>query len=76
MKRTTKIVSLIAILGVVSLVAPVYPGGQFTEENAGGILLGESWDLNAVLSDRSPGDGRTIEVYFAQGTAADRIAAI
>ncbi len=67
MKRTTKIVSLMAIIGVACLVAPVYPGGQFTGENGSGILIGESWDLDAALSGRTPGDGRTIELQLQPG---------
>jgi|GEM_PF-1905852 len=76
MKSTTKIASLMAILGVACFVAPVYPGGQLNAVNGGGILTGEHWELGSALSNRTPGDGRTLEVYFAQGTAAARIASI
>ncbi|RJO65835.1 MAG: hypothetical protein C4523_15215 [Myxococcales bacterium] len=75
MQRAIKVGTLAVMLSTMAFVATVYPYGQFMG-NVSGVVVDEEWNLNQALSNRTPGDGRTVIVHFASGTASDRQVAI
>ncbi|MEE9294381.1 MAG: matrixin family metalloprotease [Phycisphaerae bacterium] len=73
--KSVKGISGLLVL-VVALVGTAYPYGQLLNVNSSGVVITEVWDLNAVLSDRAPGDGRTIIIHFGNAVDAGRKAAL
>ena len=76
MKRIAKITALGGCLSLLAFVGTAFPYGQILDVNGSGVVFGEHWDLTDALTNRSPGDGRTINIRFAQGTSSSRISKI
>lgn len=68
MKTThLKLLAGVAVVAVIAVVNTAIPYGQFMG-NVSGTIVDEEWNLGAALSNRTPGDGRTIIVHFASGS--------
>lgn len=75
MRKSIKFLGLVAGVTSLAFVATVYPYGQLTN-NDGGTVTGDHWELGLSLSNRTPGDGRTVIVHFGTNVSADQAAAI
>ncbi len=75
MKRSIKVIAFVALVSSAAFVGVVFPYGQLTNDESG-TVTGDHWELGEVLSDRTPGDGRTVIVHFGTNVSSSQQAAI